>query len=291
MLKNLLRPSSFSRFCSSLGSKSSSIIASSASSSSSIYFNSIAQSARLFHSSITTCAGGAAEESILGTKPTLMKEGFKLSELERKPRISHRERKRRRLVAIEKAKRATTGAPSLQDEIYNKRPVVEFPNRYFALYLPSVVNKTSKVVFHVPMDYTKPEIKEYLETYYGLSIKSVATIITQGRLKRSRKVRGKFDKEPDIKKAIVTLNEPVDLGFSDELKIELSRHYDKRLNAKIKEARAAAEKMKDEGADMPEGSEEEQMKQLEEAHRQMEEAKARVKQNKPESESVEVKDK
>ncbi|KAG2375317.1 hypothetical protein C9374_009940 [Naegleria lovaniensis] len=289
---NLLRQSSSSRICGSLhlGSKSSSsIIASPSATSSSTYFNSIAQSARLFHSSITTCVG--VDDTILSTKPTLMEEGFQLSELEKQPRISHRERKRRRMIAIEKAKRAATGAPSLQDEIYNKRPVVEFPNRYFALYLPSVVNKTSKVVFHVPMDYTKPEIKEYLETYYGLRIKSVATIIIPGGLKRSRTVRGKFDKQPDIKKAIVTLYEPVDLGFSDELKIELSRHYDKRLNAKIKEARAAAEKMKQEGgADMPEGSEEEQMKQLEEAHRKMEEAKTRVKQQQ-QVENVEVKDK
>jgi len=195
---------------------------------------------------------------------------------------------------MEKSQRAKTGAPSIEEEIYNKRPVIEFPNRYFSLFLPSVINKTSKVVFHVPMDYTKPEIKEYLETYYGLKIKDVHTMIYQGREKRSRKIRGKMVKEADYKKAVITLYEPVDMGFSDELKIELARSYDKRLNAKIKQAREAAEKMKSQaGAEgMGEGlSEEEQMKQLEEAHKQMEEAKQRAKSKEQSAETVEVKDK
>ncbi|EFC50364.1 predicted protein [Naegleria gruberi] len=255
--------------------------------SSSIYFNNIARS---FHSSITQCI----ETNFISEKPTLMKEDFKLSDLDKKPNVTSRERRRRRIISIEKNKREQTGATSLTDEIYNKRPIIEFPNRYFALYIPSVVNKTSKVVFHVPMDYTKPEIKEYLETYYGLKIKDVTTMITQGRLKRSRKVRGVMEKEPDFKKATVTLYEPVDLGFSDELKIELARNYDKRLNAKLKQAREAAEKMKSESGvnNENEASEEEQMKQMEEAHKQMEEAKARARQNKDQAaEAVEVKDK
>ncbi|KAL9645960.1 hypothetical protein ABK040_001067 [Willaertia magna] len=204
-------------------------------------------------------------------KKTLIKEGLKISSLNNKKEISYPERRRRRLLAMEKIRREkNSDLPSLEEEIYQKRPVVEFPNRYFALFLPSVINKTSKVVFHVPMDYTKPEIKEYLETYYGLKIKDVNTMIYRGKLKRSRKVRGKQVKEPDYKKAIITLFEPVDLNFSDEVKLEIARSYDKRLNAKIKEAREAAEKLKgQQGEPGQEGMNEDQMKELEEAHRQM----------------------
>jgi large subunit ribosomal protein L23 len=60
------------------------------------------------------------------------------------------------------------------------------------------------VVFEVAMAATKPQIREAVETLFGVKVKAVNTSITKGKVKR---FRGRPGKRRDMKKAYVMLEE------------------------------------------------------------------------------------
>jgi large subunit ribosomal protein L23 len=88
---------------------------------------------------------------------------------------------------------------------------IKAKNKHFDLLLKPVVTEKStmgvehnQVTFRVAIDATKPEIKEAVESVFGVKVNAVNTIRQQGKIKRFRGVAGK---RPDYKKAIVTLAE------------------------------------------------------------------------------------
>ena len=68
----------------------------------------------------------------------------------------------------------------------------------------TTASEHSKVIFAVAPDATKPQIKAAVETLFKVKVKSVNTLIRKGKLKRFRGIPGR---QPDIKRAIVTLEE------------------------------------------------------------------------------------
>ena len=84
-------------------------------------------------------------------------------------------------------------------------------NKHFDLLLKPVVTEKStlgvennQVTFKVALNATKPEIKEAVETVFGVKVNAVNTLRQQGKVQRFRGIVGK---RPDYKKAIVTLAE------------------------------------------------------------------------------------
>jgi large subunit ribosomal protein L23 len=75
---------------------------------------------------------------------------------------------------------------------------------------PVITEKSSRssehaqVVFRVPLTATKPQIRKAVELVFGVKVKAVNTIRTEGKTK---KFRGRMGKRGDVKKAIVTLAE------------------------------------------------------------------------------------
>lgn len=62
----------------------------------------------------------------------------------------------------------------------------------------------NQVTFRVPLDASKPEIKQAVEGIFGVKVKAVNTLRQQGKTKR---FRGRIGKRSDFKKAMVTLAE------------------------------------------------------------------------------------
>jgi len=62
----------------------------------------------------------------------------------------------------------------------------------------------------VPLTATKPNIKEAVETLFGVKVKAVNTMIQKGKTKVFKGVRGRRN---DFKKAIVTLEEGETIDF------------------------------------------------------------------------------
>jgi large subunit ribosomal protein L23 len=62
----------------------------------------------------------------------------------------------------------------------------------------------NQVTFKVPLDASKPEIKQAVEIIFGVKVKAVNTLIAKGKVKR---FRGKVGQRSDVKKAVVTLVE------------------------------------------------------------------------------------
>jgi large subunit ribosomal protein L23 len=60
----------------------------------------------------------------------------------------------------------------------------------------------NQVTFKVAIDATKPEIKAAIEALFGVKVKAVNTLRTQGKKKLFRGMRGQ---RSDTKKAIITL--------------------------------------------------------------------------------------
>ena len=88
---------------------------------------------------------------------------------------------------------------------------IKAKNKHFDLLLKPVVTEKStlgvennQVTFKVALNATKPDIKEAVETIFGVKVNAVNTLRQQGKVKRFRGVTGK---RPDYKKAIVTLAE------------------------------------------------------------------------------------
>ncbi|MEM9967375.1 MAG: 50S ribosomal protein L23 [Pseudomonadota bacterium] len=68
----------------------------------------------------------------------------------------------------------------------------------------TMASEANAVVFEVAIDSNKPQIKEAVETLFGVKVKAVNTTITKGKVKR---FRGRLGKRKDVKKAYVTLEE------------------------------------------------------------------------------------
>lgn len=66
----------------------------------------------------------------------------------------------------------------------------------------TTLSERNQVMFRVAMTSTKPEIKSAIEQLFKVKVKAVNTLITKGKEKRFKGVKGK---RADVKKAIVTL--------------------------------------------------------------------------------------
>jgi large subunit ribosomal protein L23 len=81
---------------------------------------------------------------------------------------------------------------------------------YQAILSPVITEKSTKlsennqVVFRVPHDATKPQIKKAVEELFKVKVKGVNTLVTKGKTKV---FRGRKGERSDVKKAIVTLHE------------------------------------------------------------------------------------
>ncbi len=68
----------------------------------------------------------------------------------------------------------------------------------------TIVSENNQVVFEVPLEASKPEIKEAVEQLFKVSVTAVNTIRVKGKTKR---FRGRPGRRKDVKKAIVTLKD------------------------------------------------------------------------------------
>jgi large subunit ribosomal protein L23 len=84
------------------------------------------------------------------------------------------------------------------------------PEHYDVIRKPIITEKATlaseanAVVFEVAKDAAKPQIKAAVEELFGVKVKAVNTVITKGKTKRFRGVKGRRN---DVKKAYVTLEE------------------------------------------------------------------------------------
>ena len=68
----------------------------------------------------------------------------------------------------------------------------------------TMASENNAVVFEVAIGANKPQIKEAVESLFGVKVKAVNTSITKGKSKR---FRGQLGTRKDVKKAYVTLEE------------------------------------------------------------------------------------
>ncbi|MGL4728632.1 MAG: 50S ribosomal protein L23 [Bosea sp. (in: a-proteobacteria)] len=68
----------------------------------------------------------------------------------------------------------------------------------------TVLSEQNKVVFKVAKTATKPQIKAAVEKLFDVKVKSVNTIVTEGKMKI---FKGRLGQRSDVKKAVVTLVE------------------------------------------------------------------------------------
>ena len=92
-----------------------------------------------------------------------------------------------------------------------KKQTAAIDNRHYdVIVAPHITEKATMmsehnaVVFKVAKDASKPEIKAAIEALFGVTVKSVNTIVTKGKTK---KWKGKPYTRSDVKKAVVTLAE------------------------------------------------------------------------------------
>ncbi|MFJ5367874.1 50S ribosomal protein L23 [Bosea sp. CER48] len=84
------------------------------------------------------------------------------------------------------------------------------PRHYDVIVAPVITEKATmlsehnKVVFKVARTATKPQIKAAIEKLFDVKVKSVNTIVTEGKVKV---FRGRLGQRSDVKKAVVTLEE------------------------------------------------------------------------------------
>jgi large subunit ribosomal protein L23 len=82
------------------------------------------------------------------------------------------------------------------------------PDHYDVIRKPIITEKATMasengaVVFEVAIDANKPQIKEAVETLFGVKVKAVNTTIAKGKTKKFRGIKGT---RKDVKKAYVTL--------------------------------------------------------------------------------------
>lgn len=68
----------------------------------------------------------------------------------------------------------------------------------------TMASQHNQVVFRVPLDASKPEIKAAVEGIFSVKVLAVNTIRTKGKVKR---FRGEIGQRSDTKKAMITLAE------------------------------------------------------------------------------------
>lgn len=75
----------------------------------------------------------------------------------------------------------------------------------------AIGSEHGQVTFNVPLEATKPQIKSAVEALFEVKVKGVNTLITKGKRKVFKGMRGK---RSDVKKAIVTLEQgqTIDVG-------------------------------------------------------------------------------
>lgn len=84
------------------------------------------------------------------------------------------------------------------------------PEHYDVIRRPVITEKATMasenggVVFEVAMDADKPQIKQAVEALFGVKVRRVNTVITKGKQKRFRGIKGR---RADVKKAYVTLED------------------------------------------------------------------------------------
>ncbi|MEZ6022057.1 MAG: 50S ribosomal protein L23 [Hyphomonadaceae bacterium] len=66
----------------------------------------------------------------------------------------------------------------------------------------TLLSEQNKVVFRVPLDATKKDVKEAVEKLFNVKVGAVNTVRTKGKTKRFRGIPGQ---RSDTKKAVVTL--------------------------------------------------------------------------------------
>lgn len=93
---------------------------------------------------------------------------------------------------------------------YLNKPSPSSERIYEVLRAPVITEKATlasehnQVVFRVPVDATKREIKVAVETLFKVKVEAVNTIRVKGKVKR---FRGRLGKRDDYKKAMVRLAE------------------------------------------------------------------------------------
>ena len=84
------------------------------------------------------------------------------------------------------------------------------PRHYDVIVAPVITEKATmgseynKVMFKVARTATKPQIKEAVEKLFDVKVKSVNTLIREGKVKA---FKGRMGQQSDVKRAIVTLEE------------------------------------------------------------------------------------
>ncbi len=68
----------------------------------------------------------------------------------------------------------------------------------------TLMSENNQVLFNVARTATKPEIKKAIEQLFDVKVKAVNTLVRKGKTKR---FRGTWGRQGDVKKAIVTLEE------------------------------------------------------------------------------------
>ena len=68
----------------------------------------------------------------------------------------------------------------------------------------TMISAFNQVMFRVPLDATKPEIRKAVETLFDVKVTAVNTLRRKGKTKRFRGIKGR---RSDEKRAIVTLAE------------------------------------------------------------------------------------
>jgi large subunit ribosomal protein L23 len=84
------------------------------------------------------------------------------------------------------------------------------PRHYDVIVAPVITEKATlaseqnKVTFKVSKTATKPQIKEAVEKLFDVKVKSVNTLVREGKIKT---FKGRVGQQSDLKRAIVTLEE------------------------------------------------------------------------------------
>ena len=90
------------------------------------------------------------------------------------------------------------------------KPILSKEKMYQTILAPLVTEKATllsernQVVFRVPLEATKPEIKAAVEGLFGVQVRAVNTLVVKGKSKR---FRGRPGQRSDWKKAMVQLAE------------------------------------------------------------------------------------
>ncbi|KFG90364.1 50S ribosomal protein L23 [Sphingobium herbicidovorans NBRC 16415] len=100
-----------------------------------------------------------------------------------------------------------------------KKEAATVDNRHYDVVVAPVITEKSTllsennaVIFKVANDATKPEIKAAVEALWGVTVKSVNTLVAKGKTK---KWKGKPYTRSDVKKAIVRLAEGQSIDITE----------------------------------------------------------------------------